>query len=157
MKTETLQALLVDRELGELPPDVAELLNAYLEMTPAARQEQDAMSKTVRTARETVRRFPELARGTEAQPAPRVVPLARWLAPWLARAAVMAALAGLSAWVGYRAGVGSIPAGSLRLADAGKAATATSGPAGAGFKDLWARYDVAFDRQRGTFTIAKQP
>lgn len=156
MKIETLQALLVDRELGELPPEVTELLDAYLELTPAARQEREAMSSTVRAAREAVLRFPELARGTEAQPAPRVVPLARWLAPWLARAAVVAALAGLSAWVGYRAGVSSMTASSLRLADAGKAAPATA-PAGAGVKDLWARYDVAFDRQRGTFTIAKQP
>ena len=157
MKPETLNALLVDRELGELPSEVTELLDAYLELAPLARREADAMARTVRTARAAVQRFPELAQGTEVQPPSRIVPLAPWLAPWLARAAALVAVAGLGAWLGYRTGVSSIPADSARLADVSNARTVASSQAGAEFKNLWARYDVAYDYRRGVFTIAKQP
>ena len=37
IKPETLRALLVDRELGELAPEVKELLDAYIEAIPSAR------------------------------------------------------------------------------------------------------------------------
>lgn len=157
MKPETLNALLVDHELGELPPDVTELLNAYLGMAPSARHEADIMARTVRTAREAVRRFPELARDTEAHSPSNVLPLVAKLAPWLARAATLVAVAGLGAWLGYRAGVNSIPAENERVANVGDTRTVASSPAGADFKNLWARYDVAYDQRRGVFTIARQP
>lgn len=153
MKPETLDALLVDRELGELPPDVTELLDAYLELAPAARREANVMTQTVRTTREAIRRFPELAQGTEVQHPLNVVPMVSWLA----RAAALVAVAGLGAWLGYRAGAGSIPARDARSAENPEVTMLASRQAGTGPKDLWVRYEVAYDRHRGAFTVAKQP
>ncbi len=157
MKPETLNALLVDRELGELPSDVTELLDAYLELAPPARREADAMAWTVRTTREAVRRFPELAQGTEAHSPANVLPMVSWLAPWLARAAALAAVAGLGAWLGYRAGVSSIPRDDAHLIAAAGNRTVDSRQGSPGHKDLWARYEVAYDQRRGAFTVARQP
>jgi|SRR6185436_1603077 hypothetical protein len=157
MKTETLDALLIDRELGELPPEVIELLDTYLKSEPAACRRADAMVRTVGTARETVRRFPELARATEMQSPENVVSLAQWLAPWLVRAAVAAAVAVLCSWLGYRAGMNSVPAGSARLNQTPSPQRVASQRGTADTKNLWTRYDVGFDPRRGTFTIAAQP
>ena len=157
MKPETLDALLIDRELGELPSDVTELLDSYLELAPPARRQADTMARTVGTAREAVRRFPDLARGSEAQSPPNVVPLARWLAPWLVRAAVIIGVAAIASWLGYRAGVNSHPEESARLVERSGAETVGSRRGSAERKDLWVRYKVAFDRHRGTFTIAVEP
>lgn len=157
MKPETLDALLVDRELGELPPDVTELLDAYLELAPEARREAIVMAQTVRTTREAVQHFPELAQGTEVQHPSNIAPMVSWLAPWLARAAALAAVAGLGAWLGYRAGSGSVPADRARSAENPEVKMLASRQAGTGSKDLWARYEIAYDRHRGAFTVAKQP
>jgi len=157
MKPETLDALLIDRELGELPSDVIELLDSYLQLAPPARRQAEVMARTVGTARETLRRFPELARGTEVQSPPNVTPPAQWLAPWLARAAVIVAVAAVGGWLGYRAGINSSSVESARPNETSGAQTVASRQGGADRKDLWARYNVAFDRHRGTFTIAVEP
>ncbi|PTY03761.1 hypothetical protein DB347_21250 [Opitutaceae bacterium EW11] len=72
MKPETLKSLIVDRALGELPPDVGELLDAYLENHP------DLAAQAERTGKTT-----GLARAAMRVPAPSGTPsaLPRWKAP----------------------------------------------------------------------------
>jgi hypothetical protein len=143
MKPETLRALLVDREFGELPPEVSELLDAYLEVSPAARAEAEAAARTIGTARETVRRHPELAPTVEAEAEARVIPIFYWLA----RVAALIAVAALAGWFGYRLGQSSGPAK--------KPATAATA-ADPRFAGLWTRYQVAYDARRGTYVVAQE-
>lgn len=147
MNPETLRGLLVDRELGELAPDIVELLDAYLEAVPAARSEANAIARTVGTTRETVRRFPNLAPTSEMEAEPRVIPMVSWLAPWLARAAALVAVAGLAAWIGYHAGVSGSSAGRTEVV-----ARAVDHR----FDGLWTRYQVAYDSQRAAFVVEKR-
>ena len=147
MKPEVLRALLVDRELGELPPDVKELLDAYLEAVPEARTEVDTTTRTLSVARETVRRFPELARTSEAEAEPNIVSMIPWLAPWLARAAALIVVAGLSVWIGYRAGVSGGGAGQTLTA---------AHVVDHRYDGLWTRYQVAYDSHRAGFVVEKQ-
>jgi len=151
MNLETLRALLADRELGELAPDVAELLDAYLEAVPAVRAEADAMTRTIRTARETVRRFPNLAPTSETEVESRGGPMIGWLVPWLARAMALIAVAALAGWLGYRAG--HIAGFSQTMPAGGSTATRV---ADSRFKGLWTQYQVAYDFRRGTFIVAEQ-
>ena len=147
MNPETLRGLLVDRELGELAPDIVELLDAYLEAVPAARSEANAMARTVSTARQTVRRFPDLAPTSETETESRVIPMISWLAPWLARAAALVAVAGLAAWIGYHAGVSGSSAGRTKVV-----ARAVDHR----FDGLWTRYQVAYDSHRAAFVVEER-
>jgi len=70
MNTETLEALLADRALGALTPEVAELLDAHLARDPEAAQQAAALDATVRLARETV--------ACAGSPLPASLPAARW-------------------------------------------------------------------------------
>ncbi len=54
MKPETLEALLLDRALGELSPEVAELLEAHLDHSPEAARQADRLAATVQQARQAV-------------------------------------------------------------------------------------------------------
>ncbi len=54
MKTETLEALLVDRALGALPPEAGELLEAHLACDPEAARQAAGMEETIRLARQAV-------------------------------------------------------------------------------------------------------
>ena len=51
MKTETLEALLIDRALGALSPEVAELLENYLIQNSDAAQQANSLASTVQLAR----------------------------------------------------------------------------------------------------------
>ncbi len=51
MKTETLEALLIDRALGALSPEVAELLENHLVQNPGAARQADGLAATVQLAR----------------------------------------------------------------------------------------------------------
>jgi anti-sigma factor RsiW len=51
MKTETLEALLIDRALGVLAPEVGELLETHLAANPDAARNADNLAETVRLAR----------------------------------------------------------------------------------------------------------
>jgi hypothetical protein len=54
MKTETLDALLIDRALGALSPEVAELLENYLIQNPDAARQASSLLSTVQLARTAV-------------------------------------------------------------------------------------------------------
>lgn len=144
MNAETLESLVVDRELGELSPEAADLLDAYLVLRPEARGQAEAMAAAVGVARTTVRKFPGLA------PIPRrgPVPLSGWT-PWLARAAAAALLLGGGVWIGRRADV--------LTAGASSPSSAASAPGAAPAANPWARYQVAFDARRGAYTISRNP
>ncbi len=145
MNPETLEALVVDRELGELSPEAADLLEAYLRLSPEARVRAGAMAATVDVARATVRKHPGLAPVPRAGP----VPLPGWTS-WLARAAAAALLLGGGVWIGRRAEPGG--AGTPAAPSA-----AVSAPGAARAANPWARYQVAFDARRGAYTIARHP
>ncbi|HVP11498.1 MAG TPA: hypothetical protein VMV94_09965 [Phycisphaerae bacterium] len=51
MKPETLQRLLIDRHLGELPPDVTELVDAYAAMNATAAEARSSIQETLDLAR----------------------------------------------------------------------------------------------------------
>lgn len=50
MKPESLEGLLIDRALGELSPEVSELLDVYLAANPAAAEQAAAWTETWRSA-----------------------------------------------------------------------------------------------------------
>ena len=54
MKTETLEALLIDRALGALSPEVAELLESHLTQNPEVARLADGLASTVQLARGAV-------------------------------------------------------------------------------------------------------
>lgn len=101
MKAESLNALLIDRELGELTPEAVELLESWLAEHPDEIQGADKLHETVRIARETLGHFPELG-----WPAPRVLSFGRSSPPLvpLALAASVVILIGTSSWLGFKAG-----------------------------------------------------
>jgi hypothetical protein len=156
MKPETLNAWLMDRELGELSPEAAELLEAYLVAVPAARSEADAVARTVCTARETVRRFPELAPVIESASAFRVGPIRFLFNPWMARAAALIAVASLCTWLGYRAGISETPANKRIIAGTARPPHVAARVAETPFDGLWTQYQVGYDGHRKAFTVLKQ-
>jgi hypothetical protein len=149
MKPESLHALLIDRELKELPPDTLELLEAWLAEHPESTAALAAVRQTLETTGAAVRRFPELARpelDTRAVPfrSPPLVPLA-----W---AASILLLLGGTAWVGFRVGQDSAPAVAVHK-DSEPAAVPGVSPARP--DDPWARYALASDQQGGLTVIRR--
>ena len=130
MNTETLRGLLVDRELGELPPDVTELLDAYVEVAPTARAEAEATARTVSTTRNAVRRYPDLVPAAEA----KVIPVFLWLM----RAAAAIVIAASMVWFVYRAGKTQPTVVENRV------------------HGVWAEYQVAYDSHRGGYVVTRQ-
>jgi hypothetical protein len=129
MKTETLRALLVDRQLGELPTDTAELLDAYIAAVPAARAEAEAMARTMSAARDTVRHYPELLPEAEK----KVIPVFLWLM----RAAAVIAIVVAAGWFVYRTG-------KIKPVVENRA------------KSVWAQYQVEYDSRRGGYVVTRQ-
>ncbi len=149
MKPESLQALLIDRELNELPAEAAELLDAWLAEHPEAAAAAPPIRRTLETTRAAVRRFPELARpalNLVAFPTARLWPVA------LAVAASVLILVGGSLWVAFRLGqqsqqntaAGTRPA---PIAASGATSGKTAGP--------WARYGLA-SGPRGGLTVVRR-
>jgi len=97
MKTESLESLLLDRALGELAPEVEELLDAHLERDPAAACRAQALADTVQCGRRA------LAPRAEELPHPIAARHARleWSAAWslLKLAACLAIGLGLGWWL----------------------------------------------------------
>jgi len=103
MKPESLHALLIDRELGELSAEAVELLDAWLAEHPESSVAPGSIRRTLETTSAALRRFPELARAEHksnvlAFPAPRLR-----LIP-LALAASILILLGGATWFGFQAG-----------------------------------------------------
>ena len=81
MKPESLEGLLIDRALGELSPEVAELLNAYLSANPRAAKKATAWTETWRLARNAMASDVDARR----QPLPKLKPHGRNSWNWRVR------------------------------------------------------------------------
>ena len=149
MKSESIEALLIDRELGELSPEAVELLEAWLSEHSEFFAEVSAVRDTLEVTRAAVRRFPDLARpdtevGAFARPRFRLVPLA-----WAAAVVIML---GSSGWLGFRAGHES----ALRSAGVQPQVPAAAAVAkAANNTGPWARYALASD-PRGGLTVVRR-
>src|SRR5688572_569717 len=96
MKAQELQALVVDWQMGELRPEVAALLEAYLAQNPAAKEESKRIEETLSVTRKAVQDNPGLvpAPGTDLrEPVKSGVvesrPASRHRLAWLKVAAVL--------------------------------------------------------------------
>ena len=106
MKTETLEALLLDHALGELSPEVAELLETHLAHDPEAARQAAGLASTVQRARQAMaitqeapRRSLSVGRLRQAQMTHR-----RWAFMWeLARLAACVVLGLTLGWYGHTA------------------------------------------------------
>lgn len=139
MKPESLHALVIDHHSGELPPEVTDLLAAYLAATPAARDEAGQISAALSLTRETVARHPELAHvSSRAAQVSRDLPR-QWLMPvWMKAAAVLAFSALTTA--------GGFFAGRARPVDDERSPVLASVAANAPRKPSpWARYRLTPD------------
>ncbi|MFM7182809.1 MAG: hypothetical protein ACKO2G_15280 [Verrucomicrobiales bacterium] len=100
MNQQTLRALMLDRELGELTPEAALLLNAYLSEHPEWKSESRETTDLLRLASESTRRFPERGHAASA-------PASSWnraSTRLLAMAAGVVLFAGLAITFAYRVG-----------------------------------------------------
>lgn len=133
MKTESLHALIIDRNLGELSPEAVELLEHHLAANPPARAEAERILASLETTREAVLRHPELARVPVVA---ATAPKARWQPSrtlWLARAAALTLLAGAG---GFLAGRSSSPTAAVAKAEKSPEPRHES---------PWAKYRMSFD------------
>jgi hypothetical protein len=149
MKPESFQALLLDRELGELSAEAVELLDAWLTEHPEAAQAIPYVRRTCATIRTAVQRFPELVRPESNLV---VFPARRFRVFPLALAASLLVLLGGTAWLGFRAGQGSVPstvAASYRESATASPARAIT-PAGP-----WARYRLVSDPHGGLRVVSR--
>lgn len=160
MNRETIHALVIDRELGELSPESARLLDAYLEEHPEWDHENALTRRTLRLARETVLIYPERGPAAMATGDASRWPVVRW--PSLAAAAALVMVAGLGALLGFTWARHS-PGKSAALADV---AGSPRAPQGSGtvldptappetVALPWARYEVRpTDRGYTVFPLA---
>jgi len=95
--------LVIDHHFGELPVDVAELLEAHLAADAGAREEARRVLATLAATREALHRYPELVRTPD--PAPLPEPAFREWVPF-ARVAAVFLLAALSGFGGFLIGRG---------------------------------------------------
>lgn len=65
MKTDSLRALLIDQQLGELPPEASELLDAFLARSPEAEAEATKMQAALGLTERTVNERADLFRVEE--------------------------------------------------------------------------------------------
>jgi hypothetical protein len=170
MKPESLNALILDRELGELVPEAAELLEAWLAEHPEANAHGQSIPAAFEAARLGLDQLPQTTRAeaeagfATAAFAPATVPVdksarfstreARIVEPhggfrplWGALAAAFVILVGGSGWIGYQTGRQSAEASSL-LNPATPLLTQSSPGGGP-----WTRYVVRSD-PRGGLTVA---
>jgi hypothetical protein len=142
MNMPSLHALLIDQYLGELAPEVVELLESHLAQNAPARAEAERIRQTMVITQQAVQAHPELARVGNGDSAPVQGPPARRNSmAWLAKAAAIAAMAGLAGAGGYFAGQNSEPAFTAAPLPA-PATTLAEVPR----KDSpWARYQIAHE------------
>jgi hypothetical protein len=149
MQTESLQALLIDRELGELSSEAVELLEAWLAEHADAAEAVPDIRRTCATARAAVRRFPELVR-PEANLITWPPRRFRWVP--LALAASLLVLLGGTAWVGFRAGRAS--RSETVATDHREAGIAPSDNA-VKYDRPWAQYRLVSDPRGGLSVIRR--
>jgi len=144
MKTESLNALLIDRELGELTPETLELLESWLAQHPEQARDVTKLQQTLGIARTTVQRFPELGRADS-----NIVSFGRtsMLVP-LALAAGFVLMVGAASWAGFKIGRGSAEARSpIESKPSPTQVADRSGP--------WAQYALASSPQGGLTVVRK--
>ncbi|MBE2285325.1 MAG: hypothetical protein IAE77_17830 [Prosthecobacter sp.] len=138
MKTSSLHALVIDRHLGELTPEAAELLDLHLASNAEARAEVERILASLSAMHDAVLRHPELAHVPPALVEKGVASSPRrfFVTPWLVRAAAVALLALVTGVMGYHVGQ------SESRTSAGTVETPVSSPRKA---SPWARYRMSFD------------
>lgn len=141
MNTSSLHALIIDQHMGELSPEVAELLETHLAQNAEAQAEAERIRQTLDVTQQSVVLHPELARvGAEESALPSGRALGRIITAWLAKAAAIALLAGLAGAGGYLA------ARKPEVLPIAKNTTAPTVLPQAPRKDSpWARYRIAHD------------
>jgi hypothetical protein len=142
MKPESLHALVIDHHAGELPPEVADLLEAFLTTNASAREEADRLLNALDVTSRTVKLHPELSRCMEPILPPKVrqinVPM------WLKAAAVIA-LAALTSVGGFFAG----------KTHSGASTIASSTPLAVRKDSPWAKYRMAVDPGGGGMQVVR--
>jgi len=141
MNAEHLEALVIDQSLGELPPDVSALLDAYLGSHPEHAREAQRIREAVSLTGQTMDRHPELVRETDQELAtPDFMQRLTLLVSFLQSRAAFVSLAVLvAALVGFWAGQGqSAPASPAAPELAAEHSTNTERKA----DSPWARYDL---------------
>jgi anti-sigma factor RsiW len=146
MKPETLDALLLDRAIGELPAEVAELLETHLARDPDAARQAEKLAATIQLARQAVAMAPEQPRRPLAVERLRRVRTwqRRWSMTWgIARLAASVAIGLALGWYGrvLVRGPGLVePAAITRAA---RAFAATARPeAETGSRGFWSQSGV---------------
>jgi hypothetical protein len=142
MNTPSLHALLIDQHMGELAPEVVELLEAHLAGNASARAEAERIRQTLAITQQAVQAHPELARvGHDESTSEQGASPRRNSMIWLAKAAAIAAMAGLAGAGGYFAGQNSEPAFTAPPVPAIAAAL----PPVPRKDSPWARYQIALE------------
>lgn len=104
MKPETLESLLIDRALGELGPEVSELLGSFLARTPEATRQAGQWEEAVRQARvatATLQPPPGLRDASWVRPALGAQRRRAITGAWI-RMAACVALGLVLGWAGHR-------------------------------------------------------
>jgi len=142
MKPESLHALVIDHHAGELPPEVADLLESFLAMNAPAREEADRLLNALDVTSRTVKLHPELSRCVEPIAQPKVK---RKTAPMWLKAAAVLALASLTSAGGFFAG--KTHSGASIIASAMPVAVRKDSP--------WAKYRMAVDPGGGGLQVVR--
>jgi anti-sigma factor RsiW len=148
MNAQSLHALIIDRHFGELTPEATELLAAHLAQNPEAQAEADHILRALATTEQAVLEHPELVQmgsSEKKQPAAESSVKKGWLsAAWLARAAAMVVLLGVSGVTGFFAGRIQSPAPATPTV-----AVTTIAPQAPRPDSPWASYRLAPDSEGG--------
>jgi hypothetical protein len=146
MKTESLHALVIDQYAGELPPDVADLLEAYLATNASAREEASRTLSALEITGQAVKQHPELGRCAVPVVLPRVKK--KMVPAWLKAAAVLT-FAALTAAGGFYSGRARLGEGQTSFS------IATAQPIKVRKDSPWARYRMAIDPSGGGMQVVR--
>jgi len=151
MNTSSLHALIIDQHMGELSPEVAELLEAHLAQDAEAQAEAERIRQTLAVTQQAMLLHPELARFGANDDMTTQRSATRGLrTPWLAKAAAITLLAGLAGAGGFFVG--------RKPATVSVTAITTAPPALplAPRKDSpWARYRIAHESSGGGLRVER--
>ncbi len=159
MNAQSLQALVIDRHLGELSPEASELLALHLAQHPAAQKEADRILEALAVTGQAVVRHADLAPVGPLREAPKPTPApakAGWLTPGLlAKAAAVLLLAAGCAGAGFYAGKAQSPTAGAPIGGAPVVASTTP-PASAPRADRpWANYKLSQDPDGGGLRVVR--